>query len=239
MSKPAKPAAKKDAAPAADGAAPKSKKKLIMIVVAAVVLLGGGAGAFFFMKSKSPPAGDAKKVEVAKDPRFISLEAFTGNLQREVNPQYDPAIKDFQITISLKVMEPEMEEKIKTIMPEIRSKLILLLSSKRPSELDSIVGKKKLAIDIATETNALLGIHNAPQTVAGEPAAAKAAPAIAEGASSVAAAPAEGASSAPAEATPAVPAAPAEAVASDAPPEAAGGERKGVVDVLFTSFIIQ
>ncbi len=226
MSKPAKPAAaKKDAAPAADGAAPKSKKKLILIIVAAVVLLAGGGGAWFFMKSKNPPS-DAKKVEVAKEPKFIPLEAFTVNLQREESDQY------LQINISLKVMEPELEDKIKAVLPEIRSKLNLLLSSKKPSELATVIGKKKLAIEIATETNSVLGIHNAPQTVAPEPVAVNAA-------SGAVAAPAEGASSAPVEAVAAAPAASSEPVASDAPTEAAGAERKGVVDVLFTSFIIQ
>ncbi len=227
MSKPAKPAAaKKDAAPAAEGAAPKSKKKLLLIIVAAVVLIAGGGGAFFFMKSKNPQEGDTKKVAVAKEPKFIPLEAFTVNLQKEESDQY------LQINISLKVMEPELEDKIKAVLPEIRSKLNLLLSSKKPSELATVIGKKRLAIQIATEANSVLGIHNAPQTVAPEPLAANTT-------SGVAAMPAEGAASAAPEATAEAPAASSEPVASDAPGEAAGGERKGVVDVLFTSFIIQ
>jgi flagellar FliL protein len=226
MSKPAKPAAaKKDAAHAADGAAPKSKKKLIMIVVAAVVLLAGGGGAWFFMKAKDPQQADSKKVEVAKDPKFISLETFTVNLQREESDQY------LQINVSLKVMEPELEDKIKAVLPEIRSKLNLLLSSKKPSELATVIGKKKLAIEIATETNSVLGIHNAPQKVESEHVAANAA-------SGVAPSPAEGTASAAPEAS-AAPAANSEPVAADAPAESGGGERKGVVDVLFTSFIIQ
>jgi flagellar FliL protein len=129
-------------------------------------------------------------------------------------------------------MEPELEDKIKAVLPEIRSKLNLLLSSKRPSELATVIGKKKLAIEIATETNSVLGIHNAPQSVAAEPVAASAT-------SGVAAAPAEGAASAAPEATAAAPAANSEPVAADAPAEPASKERKGVVDVLFTSFIIQ
>jgi hypothetical protein len=71
-------------------------------------------------------------------------------------------------------------------LPEIRSKLNLLLSSKRPSELATVAGKKKLAIEIATEANSVLGIHNAPEPVAA-PAASGVAACPAEGASAAAA----------------------------------------------------
>ena len=216
MAKPAKPAAaKKEDAPVADAAAPKSKKKLI-IIIAAVALIAAGGGGWFLMKSKSPQA-ETPKVQVHKEPVFIPLEAFTVNLQREEADQY------LQINITLKVLEPELEDKIKTVLPEIRSKLNLLLSSRRPSELATVAGKKKLAIDIATETNSVLGIHNVPEPVAA-PSAASGVPA--EGASAVAAGPASSPE-------------PAVAEAPEQPAPAAGAEKKGVVDVLFTSFIIQ
>jgi flagellar FliL protein len=236
MSKPAKPAAaKKDAAPVAEVAAPKSKKKLIIIVAAVALIAAGGAG-WFFMKSKNSHA-DTPKAEVAKEPKFIPLEAFTVNLQREEADQY------LQLNITLKVIEPELEEKIKAVLPEIRSKLNLLLSSKRPSELATVVGKKRLAIDIATETNTVLGIHNAPLTVAAEPVASAASGAASAHAEGAASASAEAANAAPAAShEPAVvhePAAGHEPAADEAKAEPAGKERKGVVDVLFTSFIIQ
>ena len=220
MAKPAKPAAaKKEEAPVADAAAPKSKKKLI-IIIAAVALLAAGGGGWFFMKSKSTQA-DTPKVQAPKEPKFIPLEPFTVNLQHEETDQY------LQVSITLKVMEPEFEDKIKAVLPEVRSKLNLLLSSRRPSELSTVAGKKKLAIDIATETNSVLGIHNTPDPAAAPvPAAASGVPA--EGVSAVAATPAEPASNPePAAAAP------------EEPAPAAGAERKGVVDVLFTSFIIQ
>jgi len=207
MAKPAKPAdAKKVQAPAADVPAAKSKKKLI-IIIAAVVLIAAGAAALLLMKDKSATT-ETTKVEKPKEPKFIPLEAFTVNLQKEESDQY------LQISITLKVMDPEIEDKIKAVLPEIRSKLNLLLSSKRPSDLATVTGKKKLAIEIATETNSVLGIHNAPELVA--------APAT----SSVAATSVENAASEP-------------VAEGSGQTGAAGVEKKGVVDVLFTSFIIQ
>jgi flagellar FliL protein len=214
MAKPAKPAAaKKEEAPVAV-AAPKSKKKLIIIVVAAVVVIGAAAG--WFLTREKPAHTETAKATAPKEPKFIPLETFTVNLQHEELDQY------LQVNISLKVMEPELEDKIKAVLPEIRSKLNLLLSSKRPSELVTVAGKKKLAVDIATEANSVLGIHNTPE------------PVVVPAASGVAVAPAEGASAA----VPAEPATPAEPVAESAEHSAAA-EKKGVVDVLFTSFIIQ
>lgn len=232
MAKPAKPAAaKKDDAAVAD--APKSKKKLIIIAAVLVSAIGGGA-AWYFMKGKSADH-EAVKVEVHKEPIFIPLEAFTVNLQREEADQY------LQVNISLKVFEPELVEKIKAVLPEIRSKLNLLLSSKRPSELAMAEGKKKLAAEIAVETNNVLGIH-VPVAHAAIPASSPVA--VPEGA----AVPAEHEKPAEGEAATApAPEVAAEGEAASAPVAAApvahaapaAAEQKGVVDVLFTSFIIQ
>jgi len=101
-------------------------------------------------------------------------------------------------------------------MPEIRSKLLFLLSGKYPSELQTAEGKKKLIAEIIAETDAVLGLGTAPAA----PAAHTAAPAHETGHEAAA----SGAASAPVA---------AHAVAADKP------KTTGVVDVLFTSFIIQ
>jgi flagellar FliL protein len=228
---PAKPAAKKDAAPAAkagDAAeAPKSKKKLI-IIAAVVVAIAAGAGVFM-MKSKKGDHAEEAKVEVHAEPKFVPLDAFTVNLQKE-----ESADQFLQVNITLKVMDPLLEEKIKAVLPEIRSKLNLLLSSKRPSELSTVPGKKKLAAEIAYEANNVLGIHNPPP--AGTRAAAPVTEHPAEGAAPEGTAPATEQHAAPAAEGGAATEAPA---AAEAPVHEAPAEPKGIVDVLFTSFIIQ
>lgn len=225
MAKPAKPAAaKKEEAPAE---APKSNKKMIIIAAAAALLIGGGA-AWYFMKGNNANHAEEKKVEAPKEPTFIPLEAFTVNLQHEESSdQY------LQVTLALKVLDPALTETIKAVLPEIRSKLNLLLSSKRASELSTVEGKKKLAEDIVTEANSVLGIHNGPAAHTPAPASAPVtAPEVV-----AASAPAEGGA-------PAEPAAEGEAASAPAPVAAAPvapavPEKKGVVEVLFTSFIIQ
>jgi flagellar FliL protein len=233
MAKPAKPAAapKKEDAPAE--AAPKSNKLLIIIIAALVLVIVGG-GAAWFLLGKSEHA-DAPKVEVHKDPHFVPLEAFTVNLQREEADQF------LQATFSLKIMDPEIEVKIKAVLPEIRSKVNLLLSGKKPSELVSAEGKRKLALELRAIINNVLGFHNAADAHATTATpAADAEHADEHGATEHAAADGEAAHEPAVEGA----GAPAtEGAHEPAEPAAEGAhastEIQGVVSVEFTSFIIQ
>jgi flagellar FliL protein len=201
---PAKPApapAAKEEAPVA--APPKSKKMLIIGIVVLLVIIAGGAG-WFFSKGSAPAAAGheeaAKKTELAHEAKFVPLgENFTVNLQREEGDQY------LQAGITLKILQPELEEKIKTQMPEIRSKLLFLLSGKKPSELQTMEGKKKLISEIIAEVDGALGLGKSPSEET------------------------------PKDAGSAV-AADSAVAAAQATPEP---KTTGVVDVLFTSFIIQ
>lgn len=223
MSKPpAKPAAKPAAAAPAEAAAvPAKSSKKIITISALVLAIAGGAG-WYFTKGHAPQEGHAPedkhaekvKEESLHEPIFVSMgENFTVNLQREEGDQY------LQAGITLKILQPELEEKIKKRMPEIKSKLLFLLSSKRPSELQTSEGKKKLIAEIITEVDGALGLGTEPAHAAAPVAA-----------------PAHGAEVADAHAVSA--SAPAAPTAPQAEPVAVH-KTKGVVDVLFTSFIIQ
>jgi len=219
MAKPVKAVtAKKDVA---DTEAPKSgKKKLIIILL--VVLLAGAVSAWILLKNKfSGPSAEEHKVVMAKDPIFIALDVFTVNLQHEDADQY------LQIAFSFKVFNPELTEKITAVLPEIRSKLNLLLSSKYPSELSTVAGKKQLATEIAVAANNVLGIHNSPKKHPGAAASSPADAADAHADGEVATNVIDNGNTDP-EVTDEKPAAPP-----------APKQRKGVVDVMFTSFIIQ
>ncbi len=156
--KPGKPVpAKKEAAHAAEGEAPKSNKKMIIIfgaVIGVLVLVIAGGAAWYFLKAPAGEQAAEKKIEVAKEPKFIPLEHFVGNLQPDGSGPVN-----FAIEITLQIFDPEIELKTKAMMPEIRSKLNLLLSSKTATEMASINGKKKLAMQIRKSINAILGGH--------------------------------------------------------------------------------
>ncbi len=196
-STPSAPAAKAEAAVVV--VPPKSHKLLIIVVVLLVLIIAGGAG-WYFTRSHAPDASHVAeaKVEPVMEAKFIPLgEKFTVNLQREEGDQY------LQAGIMLKILDPMLEEKIKLNMPELRSKLLFLLSSKKPSELVSIEGKQELVQQIIAMTNTTLGVNAAAAHSDKHGVAA------------------------------------ASAVTAAAPVIAAGPNKAGVVDVLFTDFIIQ
>jgi flagellar FliL protein len=119
----------------------KKSKKLIVVLMLLVVLAGGGAGAWYFLGQKAPSAPVAEHEE-AKPPVFLPIDAFTVNLQSENGEQF------LQTSFTLQVADQAQVEIIKLYMPHVRSRLLLLLSSKKASEILTVEGKNKLSEDI-------------------------------------------------------------------------------------------
>ncbi|TWI64591.1 flagellar FliL protein [Pseudoduganella lurida] len=145
---------KAEAAPAAGG----GKKKLVIIIIAVLVLVlgGGGAAAYFMMKGGADAEHDEEPVKHEKKkkkkkaegpPVYVPVEAFTVNLQPEEGEQY------LQLAFTLQVPSAEQEEAIKSNMPKVRSRILLLLSSKKASEINTPEGKQQLAKDILVQVN--------------------------------------------------------------------------------------
>lgn len=130
----------------ADEAKPKKSKTLIIVLALVILLAGGGAGAWYFMtqKAAAPAHAPEKHVEEAKPPVFLPMEAFTVNLQAENGEQF------LQTTLTLEVADQAQVDMIKLYMPHVRSRLLLLLSSKKASEILSVEGKNKLSDEILT-----------------------------------------------------------------------------------------
>lgn len=208
-SKPAKPAA--PAAPAEGAPAPAKSNKLLIIVIGLLVLVIAGGAGWVLTKNSAPAeehAAEVHKPDPVKEPMFIPLgEKFTVNLQREEGDQY------LQAGITLKVLDPALDPKIKAAMPEIRSKLLFLLSSKKPSELVTSEGKTLLVEQVIAEVDGILGFKSEAPAAPAETHAPAGEMAHGE--------------SAPAATAPASPPAPKEP------------KTTGVVDVLFSDFIIQ
>ena len=153
------------AAPEHSAAAPagKSKKKLIIIIVAAIVVLGlvGGGAAFFLSKKGAPSKEKEHKSEPAKAAVFLPLDPFTVNLQSDGNDKY------LQITMTLAVESEEQVSLIKANMPQVRSRLLLLLSSKEAADIISNEGKEKLVEEILDRINQPFVAKGEPQKVNG------------------------------------------------------------------------
>lgn len=124
--------------------------KLALMVVSAVLLLGVGGGGTAWYLSQTQ---DGVK---QKSPAFLSLETFTVNLQSEHGDQH------LQTNLTLKMADAEAAELIKLHMPEVRNRVLLLLSNKSASQVAAVDGKKKLASELLAEIR-LPFSENAPE----------------------------------------------------------------------------
>jgi flagellar FliL protein len=140
------------AAPAASSAneAPRKKSKLVLILVVALVGAGGaGGGAWFFLKGKPADAEHAAEEPKKKaPPTFVTPDVFTVNL----------ADRDhfLQTQIVFEVESAKTTEALNAQMPILRSRILMLLSSKTSEELSQVDGKKKLVEELLTEVRGRL-----------------------------------------------------------------------------------
>jgi flagellar protein FliL len=152
----------------------KSKKKLIIIIAAvlALVLIGGGA-AWYFMGHKSgehKEAKDGKEEKESKDkeedahavePTFVKLETFTVNLNPEEGEKY------LQVDMTLNATDKEEADFLGVHMPQVRNRVLLLLTSKKPSEITTMDGKKALSKELTEQINQPYSTNGKPLKVTG------------------------------------------------------------------------
>lgn len=137
------------AAPNAAPAAPSKKGKVLVIAIVALLALGGGgAGTWFYLRSQhDEPKAEAPQKKVPTV--FLNLEPFTVNLaDRE---HY------LQTGVVFELENAALSEAIKDRLPIIRSRILLLLSSKTAEELATAEGKDKLIGEIIEEARGPLG----------------------------------------------------------------------------------
>ena len=157
--------------PKADAAAPAAtggKRKLFVLIGAAFVVLALGAGAgWYFLHGSSSAAVPAnkdhtsskKKKDDAAPPEYVAIEPFTVNLQPENGEQY------LQVAFTLQVDNKEQVELIKANMAKVRSRVLLLLSGKKASEISTVEGKQRLAGEILAGVNEPFVEHGEEQEV--------------------------------------------------------------------------
>lgn len=153
---------------AGEGEAPPPKKKtklLLFVIIGVLVIVLGGAGAAFFLINKKAPAADeeggedpalehnakkAKRENPDAPPVFVKLEPFTVKLQVEQQEAY------IQATPELRVLDLPVGDRIKQYMPEIRHKVLLLMSGKKASDLATPQGVQKLSNEMRDSINVII-----------------------------------------------------------------------------------
>lgn len=145
---------------------PRKKTKLLLFIaigVLLVIVLAGGTAAYLLTGKKSAPADEegedivqeemarkAKKEHTDAPPVFVKLEPFTVKLQVEQQEAY------LQATPELRVSDAAVSERVKQYTPEVRHKVLLLMSGKKASDLSTPQGVQQLSNEMRNEINVIL-----------------------------------------------------------------------------------
>ncbi|RTR04399.1 flagellar basal body-associated protein FliL [Halomonas nitroreducens] len=119
-------------------------RTVLWLLVALVVLSSSAAAVALFMVFSQPDGNAAQanepQVPEYRAPIFIEIDPFTVNLADD-----DYGSRLLYTGISLKVADAQSRELLETHMPQVRSRLLTLLSGKQAADLTSPDGKQRLA----------------------------------------------------------------------------------------------
>ncbi|MCM5703715.1 flagellar basal body-associated protein FliL [Larsenimonas salina] len=126
--------------------APNKKSKLWLIVLLSVlVTAGAAAGVYYFLLADDAPSEEVTEQAPPPPPPtpvFVELKPFTVNLG-------DNSGRMLYVGISLRVESAEAQTHMLEHMPEVRNRILLVLTSQDSKELATLEGKRQLASTIS------------------------------------------------------------------------------------------
>lgn len=126
--------------------------------------VGSSIGVYLLMDSRQEASANEEpsEPEEAPAPIFVKIEPFTVNLQDD---EYSDRL--LYVELSLKVGDDKTKEVLEQYMPEVRSRLLMLLSSQEAGSLIEPQGKQHLANQILTLFDEPLAEPQPPLDVTG------------------------------------------------------------------------
>lgn len=133
-----------------------------LLIIGAVVLslVAGAGGAFFLLSGESEPAVAEEAAAAAAElreaegggfkERLYSLEPFVVNVSGD---QYSRYLK---VKVELEASTPELKVELDARLAQVRDAVIVLLSSKKLSDITDFEGKALLKQDIFERVNDIL-----------------------------------------------------------------------------------
>ncbi|MBF58999.1 flagellar basal body-associated protein FliL [Halomonas sp. FeN2] len=136
-------------------------KKLLWIMIILVLLSSAGAAAaiYMVMDQRDDGSEDAEMQQAMErqTPIFMQIEPFTVNL---ADDSYGSRL--LYTGVTLRVGNEESKAILEEHMPQVRSRLLMLLSGKQADELTSSEGKQQLAQAIVDRLNVPLTENQPP-----------------------------------------------------------------------------
>lgn len=135
-------------------------KKLLWIMIILVLLSSAGAAAAIYMviDQRDDGTGDTEEQVAEREPPiFMRIEPFTVNL---ADDSYGSRL--LYTGVTLRVGNDVSRAILEEHMPQVRSRLLMLLSGKQANELTSSEGKQELAQAIVNRLNVPLTENQPP-----------------------------------------------------------------------------
>lgn len=136
-------------------------KKLLWIMIVLVLLSSAGAAAAIYMvmdqRGGVTAEGEMQQTMERQSPIFMRIEPFTVNLADDRHGS-----RLLYTGVTLRVGNDLTRQILEEHMPQVRSRLLMLLSGKQASELTSPEGKEELAQAIISQLNVPLTDNQPP-----------------------------------------------------------------------------
>lgn len=136
-------------------------KKLLWIMIILVLLSSAGAAAAIYMvidqRDGNTVEGETQQMAERQTPIFMRIEPFTVNL---ADDRYGSRL--LYTGVTLRVGNDLSRQILEEHMPQVRSRLLMLLSGKQANELTSPEGKEELAQAIINRLNVPLTENQPP-----------------------------------------------------------------------------
>jgi len=139
---------------------PKGKKPWLLIALVSLISIAVGTGGTFFLlgskgasettEDAAPKPEETHDNEASFDARVFDLEPFVVNITGEGYPRY------LKLQLALEMDSLSGREEVQARAAQVRDTTILLLSSKRLSDITDFEGKALLKDDLRERLNALL-----------------------------------------------------------------------------------
>lgn len=133
------------------------KRLLAIALIAIVAALLAASGTWFALSRHDAARHTAANVPPPKQIHFFPLEPMTVNLLSD-----DGDTHYLRVGLTLKLEDKATEDYLALNMPEIRSRVLLALSNKHPSELATLDGKRALATELAALIGQPIEPHGKP-----------------------------------------------------------------------------
>lgn len=126
---------------------PRRRKILIILSVLLTLSAATAGAAYYFGGFFRPAAAAVPVVHPPADPVYVALEPLTVNLQPNDRNRF------LHIGVTLKVADIKAQAQVMQYLPEVRSRVLLVLSNRQSELLVTASDKAKLAAEILATLN--------------------------------------------------------------------------------------